>query len=125
MADRHTLILLDILISARLAINYISEMSWSDFLGNIIVQDAVIRRLEIMGIASRNVPPVLQKEIPQLRWYELDQIAKTMSEEYAVVNIAFVWDLVHNDLPRWSQILEVILPDQGFPVPSTIEKDKV
>ena len=114
MADRHTLILLDILISARLAINYISEMSWSDFLANIVVQDAVIRRLEIMGIASRNIPHELQKEIPQLPWHELDQIARTMGEEYSVVNIAFVWDLVHNDLPRWSRTLEVILPDKGF-----------
>lgn len=119
MADRHTLTLLDILISARLAINYISEMSWSEFLGNIIVQDAVVRRLEIMGIASRNVPPEMQQEIPQLPWYELDQIAYTMSEEYAVVNIAFVWDLVKNDLPRWSKVLEVILPDQGFSAPPT------
>lgn len=123
MADRHTLTLLDILISARLAINYISEMSWSEFLGNIIVQDAVIRRLEIMGIASRNVPPEFQQEIPQLPWYELDQIAHTMSEEYAVVNIAFVWDLVNNDLPRWSEVLEVILPDQGFPDVAVEEED--
>lgn len=114
MADRHTLILLDILISARLAINYISGMTWTDFLGNIVVQDAVMRRLEIMGIASRNLPQELHKELPQLPWYELDQIARTMSEEYALVNVAFVWDLVHNDLPRWSEILEVILPDQGF-----------
>lgn len=117
MADRDTLILLDILISARLAINYVSKMTWTEFLGDIIVQDAVIRRLEIMGIASRNLPPELHEELPQLPWFELDQIARTMAEEYALVNIAFVWDLVHNDLPEWSRILEVILPDRAMVPP--------
>ncbi|MGB2924975.1 MAG: HepT-like ribonuclease domain-containing protein [Limnothrix sp.] len=114
MADRDTLVLLDILISARLAINYVSEMTWTEFLGNIVVQDAVIRRLEIMGIASRNLPPELHKTLPQLPWFELDQIARTISEEYALVNIAFVWDLVHNDLPQWSRVLEFVLPDRSM-----------
>ena len=118
MADRHTLVLLDILISARLAINYISGMSWSDFLGDILVQDAVIRRLEIMGIAAHNVPKDIKEELPQLPWYELEVVAKTMSEEYAVLNIAFVWDLAYNEVPKWSRALEVLLPDQGFGKPS-------
>lgn len=121
MADRHTLVLLDILISARLAINYISEMSWSEFLGNIIVQDAVMRRLEIMGIAARNVPREMKDDLSHFPWYDLEQIARTMSEEYAVVNVAFVWDLVRNDLPEWSRLLEVILPDQGFMPPDLSE----
>lgn len=111
MADRHTLILLDILISARLAINYLAEMTWTEFLGNIVVQDAVIRRIEIMGLAARNLPPELHQDLPQMPWFELEQIARTMNEEYEAVNIAFVWDLVHNDLPRWAKALEVILPD--------------
>ena len=63
---------------------------------------------------ARNVPKEVQEELPQLPWYELEIIAKTMSDDYAVLNIAFVWDLVHNDVPRWSQVLEVLLPDQGF-----------
>jgi uncharacterized protein with HEPN domain len=117
MADRDTLILLDILISARLAINYTSGMTWTEFLGNIIVQDAVIRRLEIMGIASRNLPPELHEELPQLPWFELDRIAMTMAEDYALVNIAFVWDWVHNDLPEWSRTLEVLLPDRQMVPP--------
>jgi uncharacterized protein with HEPN domain len=121
MADRHTLVLLDILISARLAINYISEMSWSDFLGNIIVQDAVMRRLEIMGIAARNIPREIKDDLSQFPWYDLEQIARTMSEEYAVVNVAFIWDLVRNDLPEWSRLLEVILPDQEFAPPEMPE----
>lgn len=111
MADRHTLILLDILISARLAINYIAGMTWTEFLGNIVVQDAVIRRIEIMGLAARNVPVDIHHELPQLPWFELEQIARTMGDDYDAVNIAFVWDLVHNDLPRWAKSLEVILPD--------------
>ncbi|ANV83946.1 hypothetical protein AWQ21_05860 [Picosynechococcus sp. PCC 7003] len=111
MADRHTLVLLDILISARLAINYLADLSWTEFLGNIVVQDAVIRRLEIMGLAARNIPKVMHPELPQVPWFELEAIAKTMSEDYEAVNIAFVWDLVRNDLPVWAEALEVILPE--------------
>ncbi|BAW96474.1 protein of unknown function PF01934 [[Synechococcus] sp. NIES-970] len=111
MADRYTLVLLDILISARLAINYLAEMNWTEFLGNIVVQDAVIRRLEIMGLAARNIPKAMHPELPQVPWFELEAIARIMSEEYEAVNIAFVWDLVHNDLPVWAEALEVILPE--------------
>ncbi len=115
MADRYTLVLIDILISARLAVNYISKLTWTNFLGNIIVQDAVIRRLEIMGLAARTLPPEIHEELPQIPWYELEQITKSVSEDYDTVNIAFVWDVVHNELPQWLEKLEVILPDATYP----------
>ena len=47
--------LLDILDASRLAIQYVQGKSLEDFLSDIQCQDAVIRRLEIIGEAARRV----------------------------------------------------------------------
>ncbi len=47
--------LLDILEAAKLALSYIGEKIREDFLEDIQCQDAVIRRLEIIGEAARRI----------------------------------------------------------------------
>jgi len=47
--------LLDILEAAKLAVSYVGEKSKENFLKDIQCQDAVVRRFEIIGEASRRI----------------------------------------------------------------------
>lgn len=47
--------LLDILEAAKLAVAYVAEKTREDFSNNLQCQDAVIRRLEIVGEAARRI----------------------------------------------------------------------
>jgi len=58
--------LTDILESAKTAISYLSNISIEEFNKNGILQDTVIRRIEIIGEASSRVSEDSQKKYPDL-----------------------------------------------------------
>lgn len=56
----------DILDAARLVAGYVTDVTQSDFRGNTEKQDAVIRRLEIIGEASAHLSKATRQAIPEL-----------------------------------------------------------
>ena len=63
--------LVDILESARVAMEHVAGKSWEEFQQDMQCQDAVLRRLEIIGEAARHVSPQTQKKYSQIPWHEL------------------------------------------------------
>jgi len=49
--------LVDILESAKIALAYVAGKSWEQFEEDLQCQDAVLRRIEIIGEAARHVSP--------------------------------------------------------------------
>jgi uncharacterized protein with HEPN domain len=79
---------LDILISAKLAVSYVAGKNWLEFSEDYQLQDAVIRRLEIIGM--RNI----------------------MIHQYNEVNMPKVWETVQNNLQPLIEALEKIVPPE-------------
>lgn len=103
--------LIDILESARLALSYVSGMSSEEFFEDIRSQDAVIRRLEIIGEAARRVSEGRRAALPLLPWSLMIGMRNVMIHDYDHVNLATVWDTVRNDLPPLIAALEAELQD--------------
>lgn len=51
--------------------NYLDGKAKNDFLGSIQLQDAVIRRIEIIGEAAKNIPEDIRSRYPDVRWNEI------------------------------------------------------
>ncbi len=60
--------MLDILEAAKLAIKYTDETTREEFFGNTQNQDAVIRRIEIIGEAARRISEEKQAAYPEISW---------------------------------------------------------
>lgn len=60
---------------------------------------AVIRALEIVGEASRNVPEDIQVDHPEVPWREMVGIRNKLAHEYFGINVEVVWRTVKEDLP--------------------------
>jgi len=58
--------LLDILEAARLAIAYVADQSEGEFLADVQCQDAVIRRLEVIGEAARRISEETKRGSPHV-----------------------------------------------------------
>lgn len=63
---REAAYLRDIQASARLAVSYLQGVGLESFLGDVRLQDAVIRRIEIIGEAARRVPEETRAAYPAL-----------------------------------------------------------
>ncbi len=100
--------LLDILQAARLAVAYAGGKSQEEFLWDVQCQDAVIRRLEIIGEAARRVSEQTRTDYPHLPWIEMIGMRNFLIHEYDDVDLTIVWHAVHIDLPPLIAALEEI-----------------
>lgn len=81
---------------------YLDGVSRDDFVADTLLQDAVIRNLEIVGEASRNIvrhhPEFAEKhqELPLQSAYEMRNI---LAHGYFEIDLAIVWDTTKRDLP--------------------------
>ncbi|MEA3488512.1 MAG: DUF86 domain-containing protein [Euryarchaeota archaeon] len=101
--------LLDILEAAEIALTYVRGMSREDFLDDLQCQDAVIRRLEIIGEAARRTSSKTQNTFPDLPWSDMIGMLNMMIHEYDGVDLYIVWETVNTDLPPLIEVIEGIL----------------
>jgi len=106
--------LLDILGAAKLALAYVAEKRLSDFLADTQCQDAVVRRLEIIGEAAGRVSDGTRAEHPSLPWKAMVGMRNVMIHRYDEVDFSIVWDTVRDQLPPVVETLSrVVPPDDG------------
>jgi uncharacterized protein with HEPN domain len=104
--------LVDILESAKIAVDYVFDKDWDAFYKDIQVQDAVVRRIEIIGEAARRVSQETRDKYPQIPWREMTSMRNLVIHEYDVVDIKQVWDTVQNKLPPLIKELSKIVPPE-------------
>ena len=92
--------LLDILQAAKLALSYVAGKNKEQFSKDTQCQDAVIRRLEIIGEAARRIPEATKATLPQLPWTVMVGLRNVLIHEYDDVDLAIVWNTVADDLPK-------------------------
>jgi uncharacterized protein with HEPN domain len=104
--------LVDILESAKIALDYVFDKSWDEFCEDMQVQDAVVRRIEIIGEAARRISQETRDKNPQIPWREMTSMRNLVIHEYDVVDINQVWDTVQNKLPSLIEELSKIVPPE-------------
>lgn len=100
--------LLDILEAAKLALSYVGNKTKEDFFSDIQCQDAVIRRLEIIGEAAGRISEETLNHVSDLPWSEMIGMRNIMIHDYDDVDINIVWETVQNDLPLLISVLKNI-----------------
>jgi uncharacterized protein with HEPN domain len=101
--------LFDILDSARLALAYVADKSREEFLQDVQLQDAVIRRLEIIGEAARRLTAATRASLPELPWRSMIGMRNVMIHQYDAVDLGRVWDTVTAALPDLIAVLEPVI----------------
>ena len=98
-----------ILESIHLIEKYIDQISKKEFLESINIQDAVIRRLEIIGEAVKNLPPEFRAEYPDIQWRQIAGMRDVLIHGYFGVDLDLTWNVVKSDLPELERKVAGIL----------------
>ncbi len=75
------------------------------------VQDAIIRRIEVIGEAAKNLPDGFKKWHPEVEWSEIIRTRDKITHHYFGVDLDIVWDIVKRDLPGLKKKIQVILEE--------------
>jgi len=79
------------------------------FLGSVLLQDAVIRRLEVMGEATKNISTSFRVQFPEVPWRQMAGMRDTLIHEYFGVDLNEVWNTIYKDLPELRMQLRDII----------------
>lgn len=79
------------------------------FLSDPKTQDAVIRNLEVIGEAAKNVAPAFRAKQAGIPWKSMAGMRDKMIHEYFGVDLEIVWTVVHKELPRVLRQIESAL----------------
>ena len=92
--------------------DYVSGLSREIFLGNIQLQDSVIRRLEIIGEAAGRVSRHMRDENPDIPWSKMRGMRNWVIHRYDDIDMDLVWDTVQQDIPRLIAQVERLIPKE-------------
>ena len=88
---------------------FIEGVNKENFLGNIEKQYAVLRGLEIIGEATKNLSEELKKKHPNIPWKEIAGMRDKLIHQYFGVNLDLVWETIKTKLPELkTQISEIL-----------------
>lgn len=80
-----------------------------EFFQNTLIQDAVIRNLEIIGEAVRNLSVEFRRRHPEVPWRSITALRNVLIHEYFGVELEIVWRVVQRRVPRLRRYVEMLL----------------
>jgi len=99
---------------------YTADRDIVDFLRNELVQDGVIRNIEVIGEASNNilrVDPAFAERHSHVPWQVMYTMRNRVSHAYDRVDLEIVWKTIQNDLPVLQGQIASLLADIDAPSP--------
>lgn len=105
------LYLKDILESIELIEQFVTGMELEDFKKDIKTSDAVIKRFENIGEATKNIPDDIKTKYPEVPWKEMAGMRDKLVHFYFGVKHELVWAAVKNRLLSIKPLIKKILGD--------------
>ena len=91
---------------------YLYEIkTFEEFKRNKLYQDAIIRKLEIIGEASTNISDELKKRYSQVPWREIKGMRNKLIHAYFGIDLRLTWESLTNDIPKLLKQIDKIIKD--------------
>lgn len=109
MARTTSVYLQDIQESIERIESYVRDINKQEFLEDVQVQDAVARRFEIIGEATKGLPDEFRQEHDHVPWKAMAGMRDVLIHQYFGLNVDRVWRVIEKDLPELKQHIDQII----------------
>ncbi len=84
-----------------------------EFMRQDLIQDAVIRNLQVLAESSQRISDEQKLKHPEIDWLALSGFRNVLVHDYLGVDYEKVWNIVINDLPALRQSLIIMLGEKN------------
>ena len=97
-----------ILDCIRKIYEFSTGLSLKEFKTNEMVQDAIIRNIEIIGEASKKISKDTKQTYYKIPWKEIAGMRDKLIHDYLGVDVTVVWKTIHQDIPSLENLISEI-----------------
>ncbi len=99
----------DILQECEFVRKYTQGIEYEDFLESDLLRHAVVRALEVIGEAVKNLPSELLEKYPQIEWKRVKGMRDRLAHAYFGVDYELLWKVVKEELPSLCKVVRDML----------------
>jgi uncharacterized protein with HEPN domain len=113
LPDRDRVFIGQMVEAAAAALDFTEGLSRETVSSDRLVGFAVVRAIQLIGQAARNVSDGVRAANPDVPWRQMIGMRNVVVHDYADVDMHLVWKTVREDLPGLVDRLNAILGDAG------------
>ena len=89
--------------------SYTKDVSINEFMFNHLIQDGVIRQLEIIGEAVKSISDETRSQYSDIPWQDMAGMRDILIHQYFGVDLDEVWTTVQMDIPKVKMMIQKII----------------
>lgn len=98
----------DIIESINLINDFTKDLTYEEFFRDIKTSYAVIRAIEIVGEAVKNIPDSVKADYPNIPWHKMAGMRNKIAHEYFGISMKIVWKVAKEELPNIKPDIEFL-----------------
>ncbi len=108
-----TLFIKDILQNMQDAMDFVEGISYDQFAADKKTLNAVLRSIEVIGEATKNIPDEVRTKYPLVPWKEMSGMRDKLIHSYFGVDRETVWLVIKDSIPMIRPLIQQVLQDLG------------
>lgn len=101
----------DILEAIRKIEKYTKNLEYENFLKDELIQDGIVRNLEIIGEASKSIPDEVKNKKSEIEWRKIVGLRDILIHAYFGIDLEIIWDIVRNKIPDLKKAILSLLDE--------------
>ncbi len=80
--------------------NYTLGVHRNDFLKSTLIQDAVLRNLQVLSESTQRLSQKFKDKHPEIEWYKIAGLRNILVHDYLGIDLEAVWNIIESYLPQ-------------------------